>query len=267
MLVSSRMTKPTRWILYCHTHSDSGRRYIGVTRKSLAHRWRHHVYCAITRKEKTHFANAIRKYGRNSFTHEVLEVCASREVAEVAEVSWIEFFDSTDPKKGFNLTRGGFGPPRSKASSKFAIPDSIGPTSEYRETRILVKRSPTNTVRRAISDSLSSSLREVEGHVSCGTHGLVPFSECFRAKSKVGKTLYRCKHCILARSKAKTVRRRENMRDSHGHVWTRVNSRTWKCCDCGGEGTTDDGHPPRPPLNPNVWLHCNDVVVKTVHES
>lgn len=51
--------------------------------------------------------NAIRKYGPDAFSHEVLEVCDSLESANAAEARWIAHFETCDPAKGFNLQKGG----------------------------------------------------------------------------------------------------------------------------------------------------------------
>lgn len=78
----------------------------------MLRRWNSHVYTANRLKGDkpavtSHFANAIRKYGKDAFEHEVLEVCHSVEAANAAERCWIEKLDSTNPEKGFNLMRGG----------------------------------------------------------------------------------------------------------------------------------------------------------------
>ena len=96
-----------RWTLYCHIHAASGRRYVGLTKKTMLHRWNRHVYHALKRNDGTHFQRAIRKYGKDAFSHEVLEVCHSLEVANLAEECWIELFDTRNPEKGFNLAKGG----------------------------------------------------------------------------------------------------------------------------------------------------------------
>ena len=54
-----------------------------------------------------HFPNAIRKYGKDAFTHRVLEICNSVEEANVAEKAWIESFSTQNPEFGFNTARGG----------------------------------------------------------------------------------------------------------------------------------------------------------------
>lgn len=104
------MTGMTLYTLYCHTHIESGRRYVGLTKKTMMHRWNRHVHSANWRRKGkgvSHFANAIRKYGEDAFSHEVLEICKDLEVANLAEACWIEFYETRNPKKGFNLMPGG----------------------------------------------------------------------------------------------------------------------------------------------------------------
>jgi hypothetical protein len=96
------------WTIYCHTHVESGRRYVGLTRSTMMKRWAYHVYDA--RKaggRRSHFHHAIRKHGASAFSHEVLETCSDLQVANLAEECWIDLFDTRNPEKGFNLMRGG----------------------------------------------------------------------------------------------------------------------------------------------------------------
>lgn len=96
------------WTIYCHTHVESGRRYIGVTARSMERRWSQHVtQSRVTKNGRWHFPNAIRKYGPQAFSHEVLEVVESLEEANLREDFWIERFDTRNPEKGFNLAKGG----------------------------------------------------------------------------------------------------------------------------------------------------------------
>ncbi len=101
--------KPSpRWTIYCHTHTESGRRYVGLTRFRWQRRWSQHCSKSIHAiNPKNYFYNAIRKYGKEAFSHEVLEICHSLEVANLAEECWIELLDTRNPEKGFNLARGG----------------------------------------------------------------------------------------------------------------------------------------------------------------
>ncbi len=93
------------WTIYCHTHIESGRRYVGLTGRTWQERWRGHVCGA--RHFQTYFANAIRKYGKHAFSHEVLEVCHTVDSANAAEKHWIAKYDTMNPEKGFNLKSGG----------------------------------------------------------------------------------------------------------------------------------------------------------------
>ena len=52
---------------------------------------------------------AIRKYGRENFKKEVLEICATKEELDAAEKKWIEFYHSQDKTIGYNIAFGGEG--------------------------------------------------------------------------------------------------------------------------------------------------------------
>jgi len=100
----------SRWTVYCHIHAATGRRYVGLTKKTLLQRWNQHVYTANRTKVGkgvSHFANAIRAYGKEAFSHEVLGFCNTLEEANLLEEDRIEFYDTRNPAKGFNLVKGG----------------------------------------------------------------------------------------------------------------------------------------------------------------
>lgn len=100
--------KPVKFTIYCHTHIESGRRYIGLTSRTMERRWSQHVCQSRRAKGKNaHFANAIRKYGKDAFSHEVLEVHSTLEEANAAEIRLIDEFRTRDPEFGFNLAKGG----------------------------------------------------------------------------------------------------------------------------------------------------------------
>ena len=99
--------------LYMHTHvgtneaPGSGKRYIGLTRKTMEFRWRRgHVNNARMGSEQP-FHRAIRKYGEHAFSHEVLEQVVGVEAANAAEVKWIAHYNSADLTVGYNLDAGG----------------------------------------------------------------------------------------------------------------------------------------------------------------
>lgn len=99
-------------IVYCHIHVESNRRYIGLTKHSMLKRWNRHVYSANKIKNgkfyiTSHFSNAIRKYGKDAFSHEILGKNLTLEEANELEKEKILEFDTRNPEKGFNIMKGG----------------------------------------------------------------------------------------------------------------------------------------------------------------
>jgi hypothetical protein len=128
------------WTIYCHTHVDSGRRYVGLTKKTMMQRWNQHVYSSKVRKIKlpNYWYNAIRKYGKDAFSHEVLEVCDTLEEANVAEIKWIEFHNSTNKNRGFNLAKGGNHPPKDLGAYKTKM--SIAVRASLQDPAVRIRR-------------------------------------------------------------------------------------------------------------------------------
>lgn len=89
------------YCVYKHT-SPSGKVYIGITGKNPEDRWGNgRYYRAIP------FRNAITKYGWDNISHEILFTGLSRNEANEKEIELIALYDSTNPKRGYNVTRGG----------------------------------------------------------------------------------------------------------------------------------------------------------------
>ena len=93
------------WTIYCHTHRESGRKYIGQTVQGMMRRWRSHVRGARKPSAGWPFAKAIVEFGAEAFDHQILEVCDSPASATEAEDAWSEAFSTRDPAYGFNVVR------------------------------------------------------------------------------------------------------------------------------------------------------------------
>jgi len=118
----------------------------------MAQRWSQHVtQSRSTKNGRWHFPNAIRKYGPQAFSHEVLEVCCDLSVANLAEECWIELFDTRNPEKGFNLAKGGQHIPHSIRKNPWDDP-------EYRERLTLMSRREMG--RPEVRAKISLSLKE-----------------------------------------------------------------------------------------------------------
>jgi len=94
------------YIVYCHTSKTSGKKYIGYTKFSLSERLKKHHLNALSGVD-THFYRAIRLYGLEDFSSEILHECYSQEEASSLEKYFIGLFNTY--KNGYNQTLGGDG--------------------------------------------------------------------------------------------------------------------------------------------------------------
>lgn len=94
-------------IVYQATNRVNGKRYIGITTKTLAKRMMGH-YCksrqSPTKCRRSKFHNAINKYGMDAFDFVVIESCGSFDDAKAAEQRYI-----FEMRPEYNLTKGGDG--------------------------------------------------------------------------------------------------------------------------------------------------------------
>lgn len=93
-------------LVYLVTNTVSGKRYVGVTSRSLATRWKEHRERAA--KGQTQFAlhRAIQKYGSSSFKIELVAELDDRDDMLEAERIFIGTF-GTYGSRGYNMTPGG----------------------------------------------------------------------------------------------------------------------------------------------------------------
>lgn len=83
--------------------SPSGKMYVGITSQEPEKRWqRGRGYV-----RNAYFNRAIKKYGWDSFKHEILLNNLTKEQAELAEILFIGYWDLTNQERGYNLSHGG----------------------------------------------------------------------------------------------------------------------------------------------------------------
>lgn len=93
------------YCVYCHQNKINGKRYIGQTihQDNPEIRWRHGTnYYA-----SPHFDNSIQKYGWDAFDHYIIQDNLTKEQADELEILNIAFYNTTDPKYGYNTKSGG----------------------------------------------------------------------------------------------------------------------------------------------------------------
>lgn len=88
--------------VYKHTNIENGKIYIGITGQNIHRRWQNGAgYYG------TYFYNAIKKYGWDRFTHEVLHTGLTQKEAEEIEVALIAKYRSNNRIYGYNIAEGG----------------------------------------------------------------------------------------------------------------------------------------------------------------
>jgi len=89
--------------IYKITNQVNGKFYVGRTIKSLQHRFRNHCYEALERNSTIYFNKAIRKYGKENFIIEQIEICDPNSIGQ-REMFWI-----SELSPHYNQTLGGDG--------------------------------------------------------------------------------------------------------------------------------------------------------------
>lgn len=94
--------------IYKATSTTTGKVYIGQTTQTLQERINQHNSHAYGHQYNYHFHNAIRKYGAEDFTYEIIEDgIKSTETLNERERYWISYYNSY--YDGYNSTMGGDG--------------------------------------------------------------------------------------------------------------------------------------------------------------
>lgn len=91
-------------VIYCAQHRESGKRYIGQTTGTIQYRWSKH--CGKGRQCRV-LANAISKYGKESFDVFQIDAAASKQELDEKEIHHIAAFKSNDRAHGYNIAPGG----------------------------------------------------------------------------------------------------------------------------------------------------------------
>lgn len=104
--------------IYCITHKETERVYIGQTVSSVAQRWASHKSqsaCVLLHR-------AIVKYGADAFSVEQIDRADSKSELDELEAFYISAFGSTNRSNGFNLRGGGsFGKHSDESKAKMSV--------------------------------------------------------------------------------------------------------------------------------------------------
>lgn len=88
--------------IYKVTNIINGKVYIGQSIRDIQQRFTRHINDALNNNLNTHFARAIRKYGKDSFTIEIIDTAETQDELNQKEQYWIHYYDSVN--YGYNET-------------------------------------------------------------------------------------------------------------------------------------------------------------------
>ena len=88
--------------VYIHVNTVNDKKYVGITMKDINRRWQN----GNGYRNNKHFSDAIKKYGWDSFDHYVVDVATPEEMYDL-EKFYIDYYHTTDPEKGYNVSKGG----------------------------------------------------------------------------------------------------------------------------------------------------------------
>lgn len=145
-------------IIYKVTHTLDGKVYIGQTIKPLKKRWSEHGY----KKKNTYFSNCLRKYGKENFSIEQIDQASSLEELNEKEVYWINFFDSTNKEKGYNIEHGGNSHKKSQETIEKQRRSMIGKNKYKRteEARLNMSLAQMGKKRAPFSEEHKDKIRQ-----------------------------------------------------------------------------------------------------------
>ena len=137
-------------IAYLITNTVNGKRYVGKTEKDVAKRWLWHVRDAANGSRQA-IHRAIRKYGHEKFTMQVLSVAGSEEHLNFLERYFIREFKSRNSRFGYNMTEGGDGVVNPSKESRAKLSDSMRGNTNGLGNRSRTGQRASNETRSKLS--------------------------------------------------------------------------------------------------------------------
>lgn len=93
------------YCVYCHTNKINGKKYVGITKQKPEKRWGN----GCNYKDNEYFYRAIKKYGWEEFSHDILFEGLTKKEAQEKEKYLISKWDLNNRDCGYNIQRGGEG--------------------------------------------------------------------------------------------------------------------------------------------------------------
>jgi len=193
--------------------AENGKVYIGYTGKTIEERLNAHLLNARWRK-KTALYDAIRAYGNDAFSVELLVECETHEQACSEEIRFIAELNSMLPN-GYNMTSGGDGVPVPIEVHKEAGRRKRGVVTEKQRahfnSRRGVKHSPEHIAKCIAKRIGSKRSEETRRRMSQAQQGRTNSEEARKKMSKALKGRPWMQAQRDARIKSKAIREAQKM--------------------------------------------------------
>lgn len=112
---------------------------------------------------------AIKKYGKENFKKDIIEICENKEQLNCQEIHWISFYNSTNELIGYNIALGGEGGKTTKepwnkglktgklkSEHKQKISDALTGNERTQETKVKISKAHTGKIlSKSTKDKLS----------------------------------------------------------------------------------------------------------------
>lgn len=157
--------------IYLIVNNATGKTYIGRTCRGLRNRWLEHL-CRARKGSIFHIHSAIRKYGADKFSLQILGTALDIDEANNLERVWICVLQSSNPQYGYNETIGGEGYKLghvSWAKGKKFTPEHRARLSEAARHRIHNERTAREMGHRNLGRKHSLATREKMGNARRGS--------------------------------------------------------------------------------------------------
>lgn len=165
--------------VYAISNTANAKLYVGQTRKPARRRFAEH--CEPGRR--AYISRAIRKYGREKFTVEVLEWCSTDEDLNAAETFWIDWYGSQYPA-GYNaVATPGCGAPSPLTRAKM----SAAATASASRFWLGKKRSDEDRARMSAGQRRRYQDPGAIERISAAHRGKIPSDETLRRMSVAQK--------------------------------------------------------------------------------
>lgn len=148
--------------IYKITNIQNNKVYIGQTIRPIEQRFHRHINDALNNILDTHFARAIRKYGKENFIIEQIDQAQTQDELNKKEQYWIQYYNSV--QEGYNetnaISKSGGNTYQSKTETEMEVIKE-----KIRQTKIGAKNPMARKIKR--TNIITNEIQIFDTVISC----------------------------------------------------------------------------------------------------